>query len=296
MDFGVIDKETSTFRAVPILEEDKAIIKFLYNTVFGRILLKLITKPSVSKLAGSILRCPASRVFIKEFIAQNNINMNEYRSAKYKSFDDFFIREIKEGFRPFPTDENSLASPCDGKVTVYPITPNRVFRIKNSLYSVESLLQDKSLADKYAGGTCMVFRLSPDDYHRYCFIDDAEILKIKKIAGLLHTVRPIAYQNHAVFCQNSRELTVMKTTNFGRVIQIEVGALFVGKISNHKKSGMVQRSEEKGMFRFGGSTILLLFTEGAVTIDSAIIKNTELGRETIMRMGEKVGEAGQRVS
>jgi len=284
MGFSVISEEKATFRAVPILDEDKASIKFLYNTVFGRILLKLITKPSVSKLAGAILRCPASRVFIKRFIAQNGIKMSDYRNVKYKSFDDFFVREIKEGYRPFPPDENSLASPCDGKVTVYPITPDSVFRIKNSLYSVKSLLQDKSLADKYTGGICMVFRLSPDDYHRYCFVDDAEIIKVRKINGLLHTVRPIAYQNHAVFCQNSRELTVMQTTNFGRVIQIEVGALFVGKISNHKKSSMVLRGEEKGMFQFGGSTIILLFTEGAVTIDSAIIKNTELGRETIMRM------------
>jgi phosphatidylserine decarboxylase len=279
------------FRAVPILDESKASIKFLYNTVFGRILLKLITKPFISKLAGSILRCPVSRVFIKEFIAQNNINMGEYRSVKYKSFDDFFVREIKEGCRPFPADANTLASPCDGKVTVYPITPNSVFSIKRSVYSVEDLLQSKNLADKYSGGTCIVFRLSPDDYHRYCFIDDAEILKVTKINGVLHTVRPIAYQNHKVFCQNSREITVMQTSNFGKVIQIEVGALFVGKISNHKNSGTVLRGEEKGMFQFGGSTIILLFTEGAVDVDNVIEKNTVLNRETIMRMGERIGES-----
>jgi phosphatidylserine decarboxylase len=288
----VISEEKTTFRAVPILNEDKASIKFLYNTVFGRLLLKLITKTTVSKLAGVILGSPASRVFIKRFIAQNNIKMDEYRSVKYKSFDDFFVRELKEGNRSFPADEKSLASPCDGKLTAYSITPECIFRIKHSLYSIKDLLEDKSIADKYSGGTCLVFRLSPDDYHRYCYIDDAEILKHKYIKGILHTVRPIAYQNHAVFCQNSREITVMQTSNFGRVVQIEVGALFVGKISNHKKSGMVQRGEEKGMFRFGGSTIILLFTEGAIKIDNVIEKNTELGRETIMRMGEKVGEAG----
>jgi phosphatidylserine decarboxylase len=292
----VITQDQNTFRAVPILDEDKASIKFLYNTVFGRLLLKLITKPTVSKVVGAILRCPASRVFIKKFIAQNGIKMSEYRSVKYKSFDDFFVREIKEGYRPFPADAGILASPCDGKVTVYSITSDSVFKIKRSLYSVEELLQNKNLADKYSGGTCLIFRLSPDDYHRYCYIDDAEILKRIKISGVLHTVRPIAYQKNKVFCQNSREITVMQTSNFGKVIQIEVGALFVGKISNHKKIAVVQRGEEKGMFQFGGSTIILLFTEGAVAVDSAIEKNTALNKETIMRMGEKIGEAGQRVS
>jgi phosphatidylserine decarboxylase len=284
--------DISTFRAVPILDEDKASIKFLYNTVFGRTLLKLLTKPTVSKIVGVILRCPASRVFIKRFIAQNGIKMDDYHSVKYNSFDDFFAREIKEGCRPFPAESSVLASPCDGKLTAYAITSDTVFRIKHSLYSIKTLLQDNALAYEYSDGTCLVFRLSPDDYHRYCFVDDAEIIKRKKINGVLHTVRPIAYQNHTVFCQNSREYTVMQTNNFGKIVQMEVGALFVGKISNHKKIGNILRGEEKGMFRFGGSTIILLFTKDAVRIDSVIEKNTELNRETIMRMGEKVGERG----
>ena len=289
----MIDKEKSTFRAVPILEEDKASIKFLYNTVFGRILLKVIIKTTVSKIAGFILGSAASRVFIKGFIAKNGIKMDAYRSVKYKSFDDFFTREIKEGCRPFPDDFNSLAAPCDGKLTAYSITPDSAFRIKHSLYSVKDLLQDKSLADKYSDGICLVFRLSPDDYHRYCFIDDAEIINHKYIKGVLHTVRPIAYQKHTVFCQNSREYTVMQTKTFGKIVQMEIGALFVGKITNHKKSSTVLRGEEKGMFRFGGSTVILLFTKDAVAVDSKIMKNTALNRETIVRMGEKVGESNK---
>ncbi|MCL2663191.1 MAG: phosphatidylserine decarboxylase [Oscillospiraceae bacterium] len=286
----MISEEKITFRAVPILDENKASIKFLYNTVFGRILLKVIIKTTVSKLAGFILGSPVSRVFIKRFITQNGIKMDAYRNVNYSSFNDFFTREIKEGYRPFPADIGSLASPCDGKLTAYPISPDSVFRIKHSSYSIKDLLQDKSLADKYSGGTCLVFRLSPDDYHRYCFIDDAEILKHRYIKGVLHTVRPIAYQYHTVFCQNSREYTVMQTKHFGRIVQIEVGALFVGKISNHKKSSIVLRGEEKGMFKFGGSTIILLFVENAVTVDGKIMKNTALNRETIVRMGEKIGE------
>ena len=288
----MINNDNATFRAVPILDEDKASIKFLYNTVFGRILLKVVIKTTVSKLAGFILGSPASRVFIKGFIAKNGIKMDAYRSVKYKSFDDFFTREINEGYRPFPADVSTLVSPCDGKLTAYSITHDSIFRIKHSLYSLKDILQDKSLADKYYDGTCLVFRLSPDDYHRYCFIDDAEILKRKYIKGVLHTVRPIAYQNHSVFCQNSREYTVMQTKNFGKVVQIEVGALFVGRITNHKKSSTVLRGEEKGMFQFGGSTIILLFTKDAAAVDDKIMENTALNRETIVRMGEIIGKRG----
>ena len=284
------NNEMSKFRAVDILDENKASIKFLYNTIPGRILLKLVTRTTVSKLAGCILRCPASRFLIKRFIKQNSINMDEYRSTKFKSFDDFFIREIKEGCRPFSDNENDLASPCDSKLTVYDITPDSIFTIKHSQYSIKDLLKDKYLSKEYSDGICMVFRLSPDDYHRYCFIDDGKILQQKKIKGALHTVRPIAYQNRDVFCQNAREYTVIETKNFGKIIQMEVGALFVGKISNHKKSTSILRAEEKGMFQFGGSTIILIFKKDTITVDSEIVENTMQNKETIIRMGEKIGE------
>jgi len=135
----------------------------------------------------------------------------------------------------------------------------------------------------------LIFRLTPDDYHRYCYIDNGEILHRKKINGALHTVRPVAYQHYNVFCENSRDYTVMQTTNFGKVIQIEVGALFVGKITNHDDDA-AKRGAEKGMFQFGGSTIIMLFQKDTVTIDEAIYENTRNHKETIVKMGYKIGE------
>jgi len=277
------------YESVYISDETKKSIRFLYNTIPGKILLKLTIRPCISKIAGLLLSSPVSRIMIQNFIKSNNINMDEYPTENYESFNDFFKREIKKGFRPFPENENALAAPADSKLTVYPITEKSVFKIKNSTYSVEQLLKNKILAGEFTGGLCLVFRLSPDDYHRYTFIDDGEILLQKQIKGVLHTVRPTAYQNRPVFCENSREYTVIQSKNFGKMIQLEVGALFVGKITNHKKSLSILRSEEKGTFEFGGSTIVLLFQKNTVTIDDEIIKNTNSNKETIVKMGQNIG-------
>ena len=288
-----MSEKAGTFKAVEIPDKDKTSINFLYTTIPGRMLLSILTKAAVSKLAGSILRCPASRFHIKGFIKRNNIDMDEYRNTKYRSFNDFFIREIKEGFRPFPESKNDVAAPSDGKLTAYQISSNSVFSIKNSKYSVSDLLGDKKLADEYNNGTCLIFRLSPDDYHRYSFIDDGEILEKRRIEGKLHTVRPIACQQFDVFCQNSREYTVIQTANFGKIIQMEVGALFVGRISNYNNSKNVKRGDEKGMFQFGGSTIILLFRENEIKVSKEIYENTQKNKETVVKMGNKTGEKKQ---
>jgi len=265
---------------------------FLYKTIIGRFLLNLLIRPTISKIAGSLIRSPASRIFIKGFIKNNNIEMDEFRADKFRSFDDFFIREIKEGLRPFPDNKLDVPAPCDGKLTVYPITPDSIFSVKHSKYSVYDLLQDRELANEFSDGLCLVFRLTPDDYHRYSYIDDGEVLIRKKIDGKLHTVQPIACQLLDVYCQNSREYEVLETVNFGKIVQMEVGALFVGKISNHKKSREFKRGEEKGMFQFGGSTVILLFKKDVITVDELIWENSRKDIETVVKMGSRISHRG----
>ena len=279
-----------TFETVEMLDADSIAISFLYKTIPGRVILKLLIRPTVSKLAGSILKSPATRIFISGFVKRNSINMEEYQNARYRSFNDFFIREIREEFRPFPENKHDVATPCDGKLTAHPITTDSVFHIKNSKYSVCDLLQDSQLAADYTDGVCLIFRLTPDDYHRYSFIDDGEIIDRKRIKGILHTVRPIAHQRCSVFCRNSREYTVIQTTNFGKIVQIEVGAIFVGRITNYNDCREIKRGGEKGMFQFGGSTVIMLFQKGAITVDDAIYENTIQNKETKVRMGCKIGE------
>jgi phosphatidylserine decarboxylase len=145
------------------------------------------------------------------------------------------------------------------------------------------------LADEFMGGVCLIFRLTTDDYHRYVYIDNGESISRKKIKGVLHTVRPIAHQRYKVFVQNTREYEVMQTENFGKVIQVEVGALFVGRITNHKTGLSFKRGDEKGMFEFGGSTVIMLFQKDSIQLDDAIYENTRQNKETIVKMGYTVG-------
>ena len=259
---------------------------FLYNTYIGRIILKVLVLPIISKIVGVYQSTFLSTLSIKSFIKKNNINMDDYEDKKYKSFNDFFARKIKENRRVINYDKNALISPCDSKLSVYKIDDDNVFRIKNSYYTVNDLV-NTDLKDKYKNGYALVFRLCVDDYHRYSYIDDGVQSTNNHIKGFLHTVIPIAVDNINVFSQNEREWTILHTKNFGDVIEIEVGALMVGKIVNLKESNKFKRGEEKGYFKFGASTIVLLIND--VKIDDDILENSKNGIETIVKLGEKIG-------
>lgn len=268
-------------------KEDKSTL-FLYNTILGRLVLKILTFKLVSKIGGLILSTKLSKIFIKNFIKKNNINMKDYENIKYKSFNDFFIRKIKPNKRPINKDNKTLISPCDAKLSHYKITENNMFKIKNSYYSINDLIKDE-ISKEYLNGDILIFRLCVDDYHRYCYIDDGSKEDNHYIKGLLHTVRPIALKKYNIYKTNSREWTILRTKNFNDVIQIEVGALMVGKIVNHHKKYTFKKGEEKGYFKFGGSTIVLLFKENIINLNEDILKNSLNNIETKVKYGEKIG-------
>ena len=278
-------KRTIDLKTLP---QDKS-LKFLYKNSFGRIILKVITLPFVSSLVGAYMNSGLSKGRIDKFIMTNGINMEDYEKAEFKSFNDFFTRKIKAEKRPFPKEKSVLFSPCDGKLSAYKISKDTVLPVKGSSYTISQLLDNPDLAKEYEGGSCLVFRLAVDDYHRYCYIDDGTKTDNVKIKGKLHTVQPIALNMMPVFVQNSREYTVLHTENFGDVVQVEVGALCVGKIKNHHGSGKITAGQEKGMFLFGGSTIILLIHKDKAEIQQEFFKNTENSLETIVKMGEPIG-------
>lgn len=263
------------------IEKESKINKFLYNTKFGRIILKLLILPFISKISGIFMDSPLSKKMIRNFIYKNNIDMNDYEEKKYVSFNDFFTRKIKKNKRKINLDKKALISPCDGKLSVYKLNEKNMFKIKNSYYSVSDLVGEEKTYE-YA----LIFRLCVDDYHRYSFIDDGKVISSGKIKGLLHTVRPIAQYKYKIFSQNERHYTIIDYKNLGEVIQIEVGALLVGKIVNHDKV-VVKKGEEKGYFKFGASTIVILIND--VVIDDDIILNSSKEIETIVKLGEKIG-------
>lgn len=258
--------------------------RFLYETVPGRCLLKVATSRFVSRVVGWYMNRRCSRRMIGRFIEKNHIDMSQYEVTEYGCYNDFFTRKIKPEMRPISSD--GLIAPCDAKLTVYPIDDNAVFRIKNSEYSLSDVLADETLAAQFSGGYCFVFRLSVDDYHRYCYFDDCTEARHWYVPGKLHTVQPIAFRRHRVFVQNCREVTVLETDHFATAVQVEVGALCVGKIKNHHVPGRHARGEEKGMFLFGGSTVLLIVK--GVQPDDELLRNTEQNKETIVKMGERL--------
>ena len=200
---------------------------------------------------------------------------------------DFFLRNLNE--LKFDEDKNSFISPCDSKLMVRTISDDLVFTVKKSEYNVSEILKNQELANEYKDGLILIFRLTVDDYHHYIYIDDGKKTKNIKIKGVLHTTQPIAIHSRKVYHQNSREYTILKTNNFDDVIFMEVGAMCVGKIENLHQEYEFKKGEEKGKFQFGGSTIILFVKKNVVKIDDDIIKNSNDGIETVVKVGMKIG-------
>ncbi|MDE5861999.1 MAG: phosphatidylserine decarboxylase [Ruminococcus sp.] len=272
-------------------KEQNRILTKLYGTTGGRIVLKFLIMPVVSHTVGNFMDSPFSIPFIKKFIEKHNLDTSDYVMKKFYSYNEFFTRRIRNGKRVIDYNADHLISPCDSKLSVYRINRDSIFRIKDSLYRVSDMLANEFLARRYDGGYCFIYRLEVDDYHRYCYIDDGSKTGNVFIQGELHTVNPIALKNYNIYKRNSREYTVMHTDNFGDVVHMEVGAMMVGRICNHHGEYYFSKGEEKGMFKFGGSTIVQLFEKNTVRPDTDIIRNTRAGFETVVHYGEKVGKA-----
>ncbi|MBR3282645.1 MAG: phosphatidylserine decarboxylase [Ruminococcus sp.] len=272
-------------------EKQNELLGKLYGSAGGRMALKLLTRPFISKMAGAFMDSPLSIPLIKPFIRKNGIDMSEYEKKRYWSYNAFFTRKIKKEMRPVDMSDEALISPCDSKLTVYRIDKNSIFRIKGSRYSLRDLLKNDFLARRYEGGLCMIFRLEVNDYHRYCYIDSGIKTENTHIKGQLHTVNPVALKRYNIYKRNSREYTLIHTYNFGDVVHMEVGAMMVGRIFNLHGSGGICKGVEKGMFEFGGSTIVLLFEKDRVIPDKDILRNSAENIETVVKYGERIGRA-----
>ncbi len=266
-------------------------LRFLYHTRPGRMLLKPLTCRPVSKVSGRFLDSRMSKPLIRPFVRKNNIDLRDFYADNFRCFNDCFTRRIREPLRPIDHRPESFIAPCDGLLSVYPIQGDTVVPVKQSRYTLADLLDDKALAARYRDGLCLVFRLCVDHYHRYCYVDDGHKGDNRFLPGRLHTVRPVALAAGPVFTQNCREVTVLHTRRFGPVAQVEVGAMLVGKIHNHHGAGPIRRGQEKGMFLYGGSTVVLLVEKGRVRLDPTLLEASRHGKETPVRMGETLGVA-----
>lgn len=271
------------------------LLNALYTRKAGRLGLELLIKRKLySVLTGFFCDTKLSKRSIANFARNFSINLEECIKGieDFTSFNDFFARQLKPSARSFDKPGPMLLSPGDGRLQAWNgIDYKEIIQIKGMSYNLTDLLKNEELAKEYQGGTYLILRLCPVDYHRFHFFDSGVCNAPVKVQGEYYSVNPVALSKiPEIFCRNKREYSSFKTDNFGEVLFVEVGATSVGSIIQKFAPGKrVGRGEEKGYFKFGGSTVLLFFKKDRVIIDKEILEQTGAGIETRVLAGETVG-------
>ncbi len=246
---------------------------------------------SLSYKQGKKYDDPASASQIEGFIAFHQLDMSEVLRPmeQFKNFNEFFYRALKPDARPCsaPDDPQVIVSPADCRAVVFNKMEDatRIW-VKGRDYSVEKLLGDAYPLDakRYKNGALSIFRLAPQDYHRFHVPVDGVLGTPKLIEGEYYTVNPMAIRSALdVYGENVRVVCPIDSVAHGRVMYICIGAMMVGSTVITRRAGeKVKRAEELGYFKFGGSTILLLFEPGAMKFDDDLIENSTGALETLV--------------
>jgi phosphatidylserine decarboxylase len=275
-------------------------IRFLYgdgiiSRVISPYLLPLVAKYSFfSKFYGFLQKQPASAKKILPFIEKFDIDPSEFLMppSYFKSFNEFFIRHLKPESRPIVGGARVAVMPADGRYYFYQdIDQVDGFIVKGKKFSLSSLLDNKHLAQQYQGGSMVIVRLCPSDYHRFHFPFDCVPGATKLLNGWFYSVNPLAIKkNLHIFSQNKRTLCELESHQFGKVLYLEIGATNVGSIQQtYRPFQVVSKGEEKGYFEFGGSSLILLFQRGTITFDQDLLEATQAGYEIRCLMGQQMG-------
>ena len=284
-----VDRESGQVRTEKVYGEQW--LNWLYHNPVGEATLWAIAKRKiVSSVYGDMMEKPSSSDKIQPFIEEYGVDISIAQEQNFNSFNEFFIRKLKPQARPIIQDSLSVASPADGKVLAYENINNSDFYIKGVRFNVESFLNNSELAKKYKNGSMIVFRLAPPDYHRYHFPVSGKVPEANtKIDGDYYSVNPLALREKAeIFWLNKREYGVIESPVFGNVVMVEVGATMVGSMLQSYSGTSIKKGDEKGYFKFGGSTVVLLFEKDKIKIDQDLLRNTSNSLETTIKMGEQI--------
>ncbi|KIC11264.1 phosphatidylserine decarboxylase [Leisingera sp. ANG-M1] len=283
----VVDRDTGeTFEEVVLGEKW---IRWAYQNASAKPVEKLLFRSAfISRLMGAWFGSRFSKGKISAVIDELSIDMDEATapSESYTCFNDFFVRNLKPEARPYSEDPRDIVSPADGRVLVFPELAEDVFvPVKGYPMSVNTMLP--GISERFIGGALAIVRLCPADYHRYHFPAAGRITASQDIGGALHSVNPIALgAGPDVFGENKRTWTLIETETFGSYCFVEVGAFGVGSIVNTRTSGDVQKMDEKGYFKFGGSTVVVVFEPGKIRFSDDLVANSTKGRETLVKVGQ----------
>ena len=230
---------------------------------------------------------------IKPFIEKHRIDMSEFKPVAYHSYADFFDREFLPEARPFTEDPNVLPAFAEARYFGWErIQPDQQFPIKGKSLDAAGLLGSKERAAPFVGGPVLVARLSPVDYHHLHYPDDGRTLEQDRLGKSLWTVTWTALQHKPdIYLVNERAINLVETKNFGRLGFVEIGALSVGRIvQKHPFDRPFKRGDEKAVFKFGGSAVVLFGEPGEWKPSDDILVHTEGNMETLIRLGEPVAK------
>ena len=241
---------------------------------------------------------------IKVFAKKYNVDMSEAKKenfSDYESFNQFFIRELKDDARKINENPTALCLPADGRVSqIGHIDDERLLQAKGHFFSLSDLLAgDEELVNTFKNGEFATIYLSPRDYHRVHMPCDATLCKMIYVPGDLFSVNPfLAAHVPNLFARNERVICVFDTA-FGPMVQILVGATITASMStvwagviNPPRTGEVKawtyqgdnaikltKGQEMGAFQLG-STVINLFPANSVTLAD------HLEVDVPVRMGE----------
>lgn len=286
------DRRTGEIVTEAVLYEP--LLRWIYGHPAARKLIGLaLNTAAFCRFYGKLQDLPGSRKKIPAFVARHRIDTGEaeFPVDHYRSFNAFFTRRLKPDARPFDPDPNAFCSPAEGKVYVYPrLEASTRIPVKGASISIASLLASESDARPYEGGSALVIRLAPYDYHRFHFPDDGQAGPARVIPGEYHVVNAISLAAFpGMFCLNKRTVTPFLSAHFGRIGYVEIGGFTVATIAQTYTPGQVTRGQEKGYFQFGGSTIVLLFEPDSIAFDDDLIRDSKTGLEVQVQVGSRIG-------
>ncbi|CAI8591462.1 unnamed protein product [Vicia faba] len=240
--------------------------------------------------------------FIESYKGQINLAEVKYPLEHFKTFNEFFIRELKPDSRPIASAEHDNIAVCaaDCRLMAFKSVDDSMrFWIKGRKFSVQGLLGKELCSSAFVDGTLVIFRLAPQDYHRFHLPVSGIVEQFVNIPGCLFTVNPIAVNSKYcnVFTENKRVVSIIETVDFGKVAFVAIGATMVGSITFTKTHGdYVKKGDEFGYFSFGGSTVICVFEKDSIAIDEDLLSNSARSLETLVTMGMRLGVSTRNLS
>ena len=262
-------------------------LRFAYETLLGRTLWPvLFGSKAISAIMGWHYDSPRSRKSIATLASIPGCRADEAELpiSEYTSFNDFFTRKLKPGARPFG---DGVTSPADGRLMLYlDADADTPFPLKGATRRLRDVFDSNAPSGRY---DIAVIRLAPVDYHRFHFPYACRTPeKVRTIPGEYHSVNPIALVRRPdVYADNERQILACDA-DFGRYWMVDVGAFGVGTIVQTYDGEEHAKGDEKGYFKFGGSTVILVTKAGALEFDEDIVRNSAAGLETRVCCAERI--------